>query len=395
MDKNDANVQSTGESKLLTNQHCFYHYTTFYFILQYVLFYIQLMSTKKQISSLCKLYSIYEEIPEDFLDETDVDSYFYHSILDISQSHHRNVRVSKGSNKKSFAFKVFHFCDSKLQQRFILEEEVSIFKKANKSLLDSLGEFLKAFDQANKVSQIPLPKPKFEIGFTKAKDEVFTHCYKDIAEHLNRQIRLSFRFENWKEQDLRFLHQKVWTLRWSIHSYRSCQPGLPRNQTSLQASIFCCLQVWHFWEQLQCAAHSLPIVGMIIALLYSLETCIVQIQSVWVNFACTKSLFNLWAQAIINVRKVRLCVRCAIFLLKNKQTPFSCRLVKVFTFLKRTKDQFKMLLELCIVPVSMVSTERNANLLVAMWQLREPFMVVENVEPSCLFTKFLSRYKNM
>ena len=76
-----------------------------------------------------------------------------------------------------------------------MKEEVNIFKKDNESLLDSLREFLKAFDQANKVSQIPLPKPKFEIGLTKAKDERFIHCYKDIAEHLNRQIRLSFRFE--------------------------------------------------------------------------------------------------------------------------------------------------------------------------------------------------------
>ena len=86
------------------------------FILQSVLINNQSMSTKKQISSLCKLYSIYEEIPEEFLDETDVDSYFYHNILDISQSHNRIVRVSKGSNKNSFAFKVFQFCDSKLQQ---------------------------------------------------------------------------------------------------------------------------------------------------------------------------------------------------------------------------------------------------------------------------------------
>ena len=90
---------------------------------------------------------------------------------------------------------MFHFCDSKLQQRFILEEEVSIFKKESESLLDSLGEFLKAFDQANKKLRIPLPKPKFEIGFTKAKDELFTHCYKDIAKRLIRQIRKLFRFE--------------------------------------------------------------------------------------------------------------------------------------------------------------------------------------------------------
>ena len=96
---------------------------------------------------------------------------------------------------KIFAFKVFHFCDSKLQQRFILKEDVSISKKEIESLLDGLGEFLKAFDQANKVSQIPIPKPKFEIGFTKAKYELFRHCYKDIVDHLNGQVRLSFRFE--------------------------------------------------------------------------------------------------------------------------------------------------------------------------------------------------------
>ena len=154
------------------------------------------MSTKKQISSFCQPYSVNEDIPENILDETDVDSYFYYNILDISQSQHRIVRVSKRSNKKSFAFKVFHLCDSKLRQRIILKEEVSISKKEIESLLDSLGEFLKAYDQANKVSQIPLPKPKFEIGFTKAKRELFSHCYKDIAEHLNRQIRSSFRFEN-------------------------------------------------------------------------------------------------------------------------------------------------------------------------------------------------------
>ena len=138
------------------------------------------MSTKKQVTSLCKIYSVYEEIPEQLLDETDVDSYIYHNILDISQFHHRIVRVTKGSKKKSCAFKVLQFCDSKLQQRFILKEDVSISKKIS-SLVDSLGEFLKAFDQANKVSKIPLPKPKFEIGFT--KDELFSHCYKDIVEH--------------------------------------------------------------------------------------------------------------------------------------------------------------------------------------------------------------------
>ena len=129
------------------------------------------------------------------MDGTDVDSYFYHNILDISQSHHRKTPVSKGFNKKFCGFGEFHFQDSKLQQLFILKEGVSISKKKTESLLDSLGEFFKVFDQANKVSQIPSPQPKIEFGFTKAKDELFSHCYKAIVEQLNRQIRISFRFE--------------------------------------------------------------------------------------------------------------------------------------------------------------------------------------------------------
>ena len=107
-------------------------------------------------------------------------------------------------------------------------------------------------------------------------------------------------------------------------------------------------------------------VGMTIALLFSLGTCTVQIQSVWVNFASTKRLFNLLAEAIINVHNVGLCARGAIFLLKIKQILFSCRLVKGFTFLKRTQNKFKMLLEMYIVLASIVPTERNANILVVM-----------------------------
>ena len=124
--------------------------------------------------------------------------------------------------------------------------------------------------------------------------------------------------------------------------------------------------MWHFWEQLQCVAHSPLIVGMTIAPLFSLHTCIVQIQSVQVNFVRTKRLFNLSAEAIINVRHARLCAMCAIFFLRIKRIPFSCHLVKRFTFLKRVQSRFKMLLEMCFVPVSIVSTEGNANLVAVM-----------------------------
>ena len=132
------------------------------------------MSLKKQIPSLCKLFSFYEEIPEEFLDETDVDSYLYHNIFDIFQSQHRIVRVSRGSNKKSVAIKLFQFCYLKTQQCYILQEEVNISKRELTCLVDNLSDFLKNFDQASKCIQIPLPNPKVlpnlkEIGSTQSK----------------------------------------------------------------------------------------------------------------------------------------------------------------------------------------------------------------------------------
>ena len=120
------------------------------------------------------------QIPEEFLDETDVDSYLYHNIFDISQSHHRIVRVSRGSNKKSFAINVFQFGDLKTQQRYILQEDVNISKRELSCLVDNLRDFLKTFDHASKCIQIPLPKPKIEVGSTKSEDNLFAHHYNDI-----------------------------------------------------------------------------------------------------------------------------------------------------------------------------------------------------------------------
>ena len=146
------------------------------------------MPVKKQILSLCKLYPSYEELPEVFLDETDVDSYFYHNIFDISQSQHRTVCVSKGSNKKSFAIDFFHFSDLKLQQRYILQEQVNISKNELNSLVDSVCDLLKFFDKASKSLQIPLLKPKNEIGSTKSKYNPFARYYNDLIEHPNKQV---------------------------------------------------------------------------------------------------------------------------------------------------------------------------------------------------------------
>ena len=67
------------------------------------------MSIKTQIPNLSKLYTIYEEVLESFPDETDVDSYFYPNILEIALIDNRNIRVSKGSDKKILLSNYFSF----------------------------------------------------------------------------------------------------------------------------------------------------------------------------------------------------------------------------------------------------------------------------------------------
>ena len=73
---------------------------------------------------------------------------------------------------------------------------MNISKAELTCLVDNHSDFLKTFDQASKCKQIPVPKPKVEIGSTKSKDNLFAHYYNDTIEHPNRQIRLTFRFGN-------------------------------------------------------------------------------------------------------------------------------------------------------------------------------------------------------
>ena len=151
------------------------------------------MSAKKQLSNLSKFFTIYEEVPESFLNETDVDSYFYHNILDIALIDNRIARVSKSSNKNVFAFKLFQFCYLKNQRRFILEEEVSISLKKLAAFLNTLRQFLKQYDKTVKFPALySLPKTKQEIDFTLIKDQLFAQFFQDNKEHCSRQIRLFF-----------------------------------------------------------------------------------------------------------------------------------------------------------------------------------------------------------
>ena len=51
-----------------------------------------------------------EKIPIDFLiDETDVDSYFFHNFLDVYVVQNRVIRLSKGLFRETYSIKEFTF----------------------------------------------------------------------------------------------------------------------------------------------------------------------------------------------------------------------------------------------------------------------------------------------
>ena len=110
------------------------------------------------------------------MDETDVDSYFYHNILVIALIHVEMFELAKVPTKK-FCFQTISVLqlEKSTKKRFILEEEVSISLKELAAFLNTLRQFLKQYDKAVKFPA--LPKPKQEIGFTLFKDELFAHYF--------------------------------------------------------------------------------------------------------------------------------------------------------------------------------------------------------------------------
>ena len=134
------------------------------------------MSVIRQFPSLSKLFSFYEEIPDETLHETETDS-FYRNSVNLFRSQHRKAWVSKGSNKKIFAINFFQFCDSKIRQRHLLQEEKKLSIELG-SLVNSLGHFPKTFDQAGKCIRIPLPKSEDEIGSENSRENIFSHFSK-------------------------------------------------------------------------------------------------------------------------------------------------------------------------------------------------------------------------
>ena len=121
----------------------FWKWSVYHFLKTLII--IWKMSIKKHMIFLELLYKKKEKIRIDFLiDETDVDSYFFHNCLDVYVVRNRVLRLSKGLFREAYSIKVFTFdptyCVSKLQfygwitphkeRIFVYSENLKLIKKS-------------------------------------------------------------------------------------------------------------------------------------------------------------------------------------------------------------------------------------------------------------------------
>ena len=156
----------------------------------------------KQSPCSGKLFSFFEEILVKLLDDTNVVSYFYNNIVNFSQSQHRIKRVRRGSNKKSFAIKLFQVFDLETRQRFILQEEVNVFQKVKENSFfsaDSLRGLSKFSIERASVNIFHFRNPRLELDL-QSQNAIFllARYYKNITKYPNEQTVWSLWFGNKK-----------------------------------------------------------------------------------------------------------------------------------------------------------------------------------------------------
>ena len=234
----------------------------------------------------------------------------------------------------------------KIQQRYILQEIVNISKRELSSLVSTVCAVSSKLLIKRASEQIPLPKPRIEIGSTKSKVNPFAHYYKDIIQQPNRQIRLSFRFAN---------------NRCCVFSIKKFEPH--GNQFIVTEIVNLNYREIHHTYKNRCVAHLLLTVGTTIALLVPLGTCFFPNTKCSCKLCLHKKTCQFLGRSDYQCpQRTSVCQVCNI-LFEDQLNSFFWRLAKGWIFSKRVQNQFKMLLELSFVLASIASTETSANLL--------------------------------
>ena len=158
-----------------------------------------------------------------------------------------------------------------------------------------------------------------------------------------------------KQQFLRIFHQKVWTTRQSIYSYRNCQPQPSRNSPPLQETILRCRQELRAITMCSAITLDCGCDNSTIIVIGEMNCPITKFSG---KFCLHKKTFQSLG------RRGYQCSHCASgcqlrnILFKINQILFSCRLTEGCTLLKRVQNQFKICLG-CVLSWQVLSQQRK------------------------------------
>ena len=136
------------------------------------------------------------------------------------------------------------------------------------------------------------------------------------------------------------------------------------------------------------------IVGMKITLLFSLGTCIVQIQSVWVNFACTKKTFQSLGRGDYQCPQYGSVCQLRNFPFEDQTNSFFLSLGQgVYNFEESLKTIQDVIGDV-YCPGKYCSNREKCETFGGYVTNPRSIYLVESVESNYLFTKFLLCYKS-
>ena len=109
-----------------------------------------------------RVYKKKEKNPIDFfIDEIDVDSYFFHNFLDVFIVQNRIIRLSKGLFRETYSIKELIFDPQNAYQNFKFTAELHLTRKKKLFILEILKSIKKSYNNISKTLFIPYPIPKF------------------------------------------------------------------------------------------------------------------------------------------------------------------------------------------------------------------------------------------
>ena len=148
---------------------------------------------KTHLRFLKLLYKKKEKFPCDFLiDEIDVDSYFFHNILDVYVVQNRVLRLRKGLFREIYSIKEF-ICDPHIAyQCYKLTAELHLTRKEILFISENLKLIKKSYNNISKTLFIPYPAPQFVKP--PQQSSLFIRFFKDFQSSKSCMIRFGIRF---------------------------------------------------------------------------------------------------------------------------------------------------------------------------------------------------------